>query len=184
MGSFKKSDLIREPARDPLMAGGLEYLFGFVDVHRAAPRFTPFWGHDREQEKRAFEAAMDFITARMAASPDAHVYHYAAYEETALKRLAMVHGTRETALDNLLRQGKLIDLYRVVREAVRSRSDGRHVIQRGAPSCFRDPTRGSFTCFMGQSTPETAGPSTLPGRPRACRVEGSRRSAPGVAPTS
>jgi predicted RecB family nuclease len=112
-------DLFFDMEGDPLMAGGLEYLFGFVDVHRAAPRFTSFWGHDREREKRAFEAAMDFITARMAASPDAHVFHYAAYEETALKRLAMVHGTRETALDNLLRQGKLIDLYRVVREAVR-----------------------------------------------------------------
>jgi len=101
------------------LAGGLEYLFGFVDVHRAAPRFTSFWGHDREREKRAFEAAMDFITARMAASPDAHVFHYAAYEETALKRLAMVHGTRETALEQFAAARKIDRSYRVVREAVR-----------------------------------------------------------------
>ena len=27
--------------------------------------------------------------------PDAYIYHYASYEESALKRLAMLHGTRE-----------------------------------------------------------------------------------------
>jgi predicted RecB family nuclease len=48
-----------------------------------------------------------------------YVYHYATYEETALKRLAMVHGTRETQLDDLLRRRKLVDLYKVVREGVR-----------------------------------------------------------------
>jgi RNase_H superfamily len=31
----------------------------------------------------------------------------------------MLHGTRENEIDNLLRQGKLVDLYRIVREAVR-----------------------------------------------------------------
>ena len=41
----------------------------------------------------------------------AHIYHYGSYEETALKRLAIVHGTRENAVDNLLRQRKLVDLY-------------------------------------------------------------------------
>jgi predicted RecB family nuclease len=124
-------DLFFDMEGDPLVPGGLEYLFGFVHVERdvQAARdvqpdpgvqcFTAFWGHDRAREKQAFEDAVDFITARLAAYPDAHVYHYAAYEETALKRLAMVHGTRETAIDNWLRQGRLIDLYRVVREAIR-----------------------------------------------------------------
>jgi uncharacterized protein len=37
----------------------------------------------------------------------------------ALKRLAMYHGTREAELDNLLRRHKLVDLFKVVREAVR-----------------------------------------------------------------
>ncbi len=104
---------------DPLIEGGLEYLFGFVYVEAHQPRFTPFWGHDRTAEKAAFEAAVDFITGRLAAFPDAYIYHYAPYEETALKRLAMVHGTREAQIDDLLRAGKLIDLYQVVREAIR-----------------------------------------------------------------
>ena len=46
------------------------------------------------------------------------MYHYANYEESALKRLAMLHGTRENDVDLLLRTDKLVDLYQVVREAI------------------------------------------------------------------
>ncbi len=104
--------------------GSLEYLFGFITVDDGEPRFTAYWAHDREAEKRAFEAAMDFIGTRLEAHPDAFVYHYANYEETALKRLAMVHGTREARLDDLLRRQKLVDLYKVVREGVRISEPG------------------------------------------------------------
>jgi uncharacterized protein len=41
--------------------GSLEYLFGFITADNGEPRFTAFWAHDRQAEKRAFEAAMDFI---------------------------------------------------------------------------------------------------------------------------
>ena len=99
--------------------GSLEYLFGFITVDDGEPRFTAYWAHDRQAEKCAFESAMDFITARLQTHPDAFLYHYASYEETALKRLAMVHGTREAQLDDLLRRRKLVDLYKVVREGVR-----------------------------------------------------------------
>jgi predicted RecB family nuclease len=97
----------------------LEYLFGFITVDNGELRFTAYWAHNRQAEKRAFESAMDFITARLETHPDAFLYHYASYEETALKRLAMVHGTREAQLDDLLRRRKLVDLYKVVREGVR-----------------------------------------------------------------
>src|SRR5260370_21904173 len=100
-------------------SNNLEYLFGFGTVDDGQPRFTPYWAHDRQAEKSAFESATDFITARLDTHPNAHVYHYASYEETALKRLAMVHGTREAQLDNLLRCRKLVDLYKVVHESVR-----------------------------------------------------------------
>jgi len=111
-------DLFFDMEGDPLFEGGLEYLFGFIDGETEEPRFTAFWGHDRAGEKRAFEIAMDFIMARLAAYPNAHVHHYGHYEEGALKRLAMLHATREFEVDNLLRQRKLVDLYRVVREAI------------------------------------------------------------------
>src|SRR5262249_37015309 len=87
---------------DPLLDGRLEYLFWLAYVKDGQPAFTPFWGHGRVGEKAAFEAAMDFVTQRLAQDPDAHIYHYAAYEETALENLAMLHGTREAEVDHLL----------------------------------------------------------------------------------
>jgi uncharacterized protein len=113
-------DLFFDMEGDPLIAGGLEYLFGFVYEENGHAVFKPFWGHTRSEEKSAFEAAMDFIAARLKAFPDAHIYHYAAYEENAFERLAMAHGTREVELDNLLRSKKLVDLYKVVREGIRT----------------------------------------------------------------
>jgi predicted RecB family nuclease len=111
-------DLFFDMEGDPLYDGGLEYLFGFAYRDDGQVKFQPFWGHSRAEEKLAFERAMDFISARLTAFPDAHIYHYAAYEETAVKRLAMLHGTREAEVDDLLRRGKLIDLYRIVRESI------------------------------------------------------------------
>ena len=49
-----------------------------------------------------------------------HVYHYASYEPTALKRLMGRHGTREEQVDRLLRGGVLVDLFRAVRQGLRA----------------------------------------------------------------
>ncbi len=49
-----------------------------------------------------------------------HVYHYAPYEPTALKRLMGRHATREEEVDALLRGGVLVDLYRAVRQGLRA----------------------------------------------------------------
>ena len=49
-----------------------------------------------------------------------HVYHYAPYEPTALKRLMGRYGTREDEVDRLLREGVLVDLLRVVRQSLRA----------------------------------------------------------------
>lgn len=117
-------DLFFDMEGDPLINGGLEYLFGFAYEEAGQAVFKPFWGHTRSEEKSAFESAMDFIAARLKAFPEAHIYHYAAYEETAIKRLAMAHGTREVEVDNLLRGKKLVDLYKVVREAIQTSEPG------------------------------------------------------------
>lgn len=104
---------------NPLEDGGLEYLFGlyFFDAGKAV--FKPFWAHSRSEEKKAFEEFIDFVGARLKKFPDAHIYHYAPYEPTALKRLMSYHGTREQEVDDLLREHKLVDLYAVVREGIR-----------------------------------------------------------------
>jgi predicted RecB family nuclease len=113
-------DLFFDMEGDPFVpGGGLEYLFGVVEIDGGAPRFHSFWGHDKAGEKRAFEDFVDFVIDRLDKHPDLHVYHYAAYEPSALKRLMGVHGTREREVDRLLRGGVLVDLYRVFRQGVR-----------------------------------------------------------------
>ncbi|HEY5236288.1 MAG TPA: TM0106 family RecB-like putative nuclease, partial [Rhabdochlamydiaceae bacterium] len=110
---------------DPLyIPDGLEYLFGFYYLDNGVPVFKPFWAHDKEQEKRTFQEVMDFVTEHLSRHPDAHIYHYNHYEETAIKRLASRFGTREAELDNLLRGRKLVDLYKVVRDAIRTSEPG------------------------------------------------------------
>lgn len=121
-----EGDLYFDMEGNPLNEDGaaLEYLFGFV--HREASheaRFTCFWAHDRIEEKRAFEQAVDFIMARLEQYPTAHIYHYAAYEQNALKRLAMQYGTREAEVDRLLREQRLVDLYQIVKTALRVSED-------------------------------------------------------------
>ena len=113
-------DLFFDMESDPWAEdGGLEYLFGVVEVNEGAPRFHAFWGLDRAGEKKAFEDFIDFVMARRLLDPNLHVYHYAGYEVTALKRLMGRHSTREDEIDSLLRDGVLVDLFQVVRQGVR-----------------------------------------------------------------
>ena len=111
-------DLFFDMEGDPLIEDGLEYLFGVAWDETGDVRFRAFWGHDRAAEKRAFEDFIDFVMERRQRYPDLHVYHYAAYEESAMKRLMGMHASREDAVDELLRAGVLVDLYRIVRQGV------------------------------------------------------------------
>jgi predicted RecB family nuclease len=119
-----EGDLFFDMEGDPLYENGLEYLFGVVSVDQGEPRFHPFWGHDRAQEKQAFEEFIDFVYERLERYPDLHVYHYSHYEPTALKRLMGLHGTCEEEVDNLLRRGVLVDLYKVVKQGIRISQPG------------------------------------------------------------
>ena len=104
---------------------GIDYLFGLLDTEG---EFTAFWSFDPDRpeeidlagEKAAFEALVDFIADRRRRHPGMHVYHYAPYEPTALKRLMGRHATRESEVDELLRGGLLVDLYRAVRQGIRA----------------------------------------------------------------
>ena len=57
---------------------------------------------------------------RLEADPNLHVYHYASYEPTAIKRLAGRYGTREEEVDRLLRGEVFVDLHRAVRQGIRA----------------------------------------------------------------
>lgn len=111
-------DLEGHPFYEP--ARGLEYLFGWCYREGGELRYEVVWGLDRAGEKAAFERFVDWVEARRRAYPDLHVYHYAGYERTALRRLMGEHATREHEIDDWLRQELLVDLYRVVKQALRA----------------------------------------------------------------
>ena len=95
---------------------GIEYLAGLGNTTGA---FTPLWAHDREAEKRMVVDLIDRLVAAAQADPGMHVYHYAPYEVTALKKLTGGYGVREAELDQLLREERFVDLYPVVRQSMR-----------------------------------------------------------------
>ena len=110
-------DMEGDPFWEP--SGGLEYLFGVLWHEDGEERFRAFWAHDRDEERRAFEEFVDFVRERLERHPDLHVYHYAPYEPSALKRLMGEYATREDAVDDLLRGEVLVDLLAVVRQGLR-----------------------------------------------------------------
>lgn len=113
---------------DPLTVGGLEYLFGLLLPPYTQQGFEVFWAVHKADEKAAFEQFIDRVIVHCRSYPDAHIYHYAPYEPTALKRLMTQYATREAEVDWLLREQKLVDLYAVVRHAIRT-SEPRYSIK-------------------------------------------------------
>jgi predicted RecB family nuclease len=118
------NDLFFDIEGDPYaFEDGLDYLFGVLETDGT---FHAFWSRDAtgtvtlDAERAAFEQLMDFVMERFERDPTLHVYHYAPYEPTALKRLMGRHGTREADVDRLLRGGVLVDLLRAVRQGVRA----------------------------------------------------------------
>ena len=114
-----KNDLFFDMEGYPFEEGGLEYLFGVTHEERGARTFTDFWAYDKQKERRAFEDFVDWVYARWRKDESLHVFHYAPYEPSALKRLMGTYGTREHEIDSMLRGGVFVDLYRVVRQALR-----------------------------------------------------------------
>jgi len=101
--------------------GGREYLFGVVTLAPdGTPSYRPLWALTEHDERRAFETVIDEIMAVWAKHDGMHVYHYAPYEPGAFKRLMGRYATREEELDKLLRAGRFVDLYGVVRQGVRA----------------------------------------------------------------
>ena len=102
---------------------GIEYLFGVLTLPEEAaaePSYESLWSFDRTEEKKAFEKFIAMVMERWHRYPDMHIYHYAAYEPTAIKRLAGQHAVCIDEVDQLLRAGIFVDLYRVVRQGVRA----------------------------------------------------------------
>ena len=98
-------------------SGGQEYLFGLVTNDG---RYYFWWANNPQEERAAFEAVIDFITHRLVEYPDLHVYHYAPYEPIAMKRLMGRYASKESEIDQMLRDRRFVDLYAVVRQSIRA----------------------------------------------------------------
>jgi len=109
----------------PLVSGGLEYLFGASTLTGEAGKFAfnDWWAHDRDAEKLAFEGFVDWVYDRWKKNLGMHIYHYAAYEVSAVRRLSTRHDTRQDQVDELLRHDVFIDLYQIVGHGLRIGED-------------------------------------------------------------
>ena len=158
--------------------GGREYLFGVVTIDDAgAPVYRGFWAYTDAEERAAFEAVVDLIASAWQAHDGMHVYHYAPYEPSAFKRLMGRYATREEEIDRLLRGGRFVDLYGVVRQGLRAGVERYSIknleplygFERDVP--LRDASRALRT--MEQAL-ESYCPETVP-QPTRDAVEGYNR---------
>ncbi len=103
----------------PLEGGGLEYLWGvtYFDKSRAR-QFKDFWAHNKEEEKTAFKAFIEFAYERWLQDSTMHIYHYANYEIAACRKLMGRYGVCEQEVDQLLCNEVFVDLYKIVKGGV------------------------------------------------------------------
>lgn len=110
-------DLFLDLEGDPFVGEvGREYLFGIATVDGG---YEGTWGLSDVDERRAFEQVIDRIVRAVDEHPDMHVYHFAPYEPAAFTRLMGRYATREREFESMLRAGRFVDLYAVVRQAMR-----------------------------------------------------------------
>lgn len=116
-------DLFFDFEGDPMTSEGLgeaiewdlDYLWGVIDVNE---EFTPFWAHRLEEERIALLGFLELVEAQRAANPAMHVYHYANYEVTHLKKIAARHATGGDRVAALIGAGVFVDLLKTVRAAL------------------------------------------------------------------
>ncbi|PYQ49137.1 MAG: nuclease [Acidobacteria bacterium] len=149
---------------------GREYLLGALVAEQDAtadgdaPTYAAHWAHSAEEERAAFDALMGFIGERRTRFPDMHVYHYGAYEESALKRLMGRHAIRDEELDALLRGDVLVDLYAIVRQAMRISEESYSIkrVERLYGMCREGPlTRPGFALVAYEEWLDSQDPSLL-----------------------
>jgi predicted RecB family nuclease len=111
-------DIFYDIEGDPYFPGGLEYLHGLWYRENGEWTFRAFWAHTREDEGRAVAQLLAFLVEHLRRHPAAHIYHYANYEIAVLRRLTAQHRTGEAAIDQLQRERRFVDLFKVVSGAL------------------------------------------------------------------
>jgi uncharacterized protein len=116
---------------------GLEYLIGMATLPAKSgsePVYESLRALNRSEERKAFETFIGTVMERWRRNPAMHIYHYAPYEPTAIKRLSGRHATCVDEVDQLLRAGVFVDLYRAVRQGIRASVES-YSIKRLEPLC-------------------------------------------------
>jgi len=93
---------------------GIEYLFGWY----YRDDYYDLWAHNDSEELEALEKFMDTVMDIWKQDEKMHIYHFGAYEQSALKRLVGKYATREDDLDRLLRAGVFVNLHIITRHSV------------------------------------------------------------------
>lgn len=113
---FEGDPLWQDPATGDW---GIEYLFGLLEHAADGEKFVAFTAHSLAEERQALIDFIRHVSARRADHPGLHIYHYAQYEVTALRKMARRHGVMEAEVEELVEAGVLFDLYETVKGSVR-----------------------------------------------------------------
>jgi predicted RecB family nuclease len=117
--SPSSGDIFFDIEGDPFVGiSGLEFLFGWVPAD-APSKYEYQWALNPVQEKRMFQTFIGAVMKRWKQFPDMHIYHFTAYEPSALKRLMGKYATCEQEVDQMLRAGMFVDLHSITRQAIR-----------------------------------------------------------------
>ncbi|MEO5783418.1 MAG: TM0106 family RecB-like putative nuclease, partial [Ginsengibacter sp.] len=109
------NDIFFDFEGDPFVGtSGLEYLFGWFHQNE----YYDLWANNDAEEKIALEKFFDIVIRLRHQDPGMHIYHYGAYEQTALKRLAGKYAIKEEELDQLLRGKVFVNLHTITRHAI------------------------------------------------------------------
>jgi predicted RecB family nuclease len=101
--------------------GTFHYLLGWVVTGPAGKlTYEGLWATSRSEEKASFERFVDWVTARRAAHPEMHIYHFAPFEKTALGEMSLRFLSREAEVDALLRDQVLVDLMPAAKQGLRA----------------------------------------------------------------
>ncbi|HYD49035.1 MAG TPA: TM0106 family RecB-like putative nuclease, partial [Terriglobales bacterium] len=115
-------DIFLDFEGDPFIGEhGLEYLFGFVvlDAH-GHWSYQRRWALDAEQERAAFEELINVVMERWGRFPDLHIFHFAPYEPSAIKRMMGRYASRGEEVDRMLRGKLFVDLHAIVKQSIRA----------------------------------------------------------------
>ena len=95
-------------------SSGIEYLFGWFYKND----YYDLWASNDAEEKQALMKFMDRVMDIWQQDPQMHIYHFGAYEQSALKRLVGKYATREDELDRLLRAQVFVNLHTITRHSI------------------------------------------------------------------